>query len=81
MAAMREKGVHTNLCSRRIEQKLRLAVLMLHRVVVPNRYGTIRVPVSGAAIAEKSIIAGIDHNQRTDYQGKGSLQKPLQSML
>ena len=78
---MREKGVHTNLCSRKIEQKLRLAVLMLHRVVVPNRYGTIRVPVSGAAIAENSIIAGIDDSQRTDYQGKGSLQKPLQSML
>jgi hypothetical protein len=49
---MRELGVHTNLCSGRIEQKLRLAVLMLHRVVVPNRYGTIRNPVTGAAIAE-----------------------------
>jgi hypothetical protein len=63
---MREKGAHTNLCSRRIEQKLRLAVLMLHRVVVPNRHGTVRIPVSGAAIAEKSIVAGIDDNQRTD---------------
>ena len=78
---MGEKGVHTNLCSRRIEQKLRLAVLMLHRVVVPNRYGTMRIPLSDATIAEKSIVAGIDENQRTHYQRKGNLQKPLQSML
>ena len=78
---MREKGVHTSLCSGRIEQKLRLAVLMLHRVIVPNRHGTIRILVSGAAIAEKSIIAGIDENQRADCPRKGDLQKPLQSML
>lgn len=49
---MREHGLHTNLCSGRIEQKLRLAVLMLHSVVVPTRCGTIRNPVTGAAIAE-----------------------------
>ena len=78
---MREKGVHTDLCSRRIEQKLRLAVLMLHRVVVLNRYGTIRIPLTGATIAEKSIVAGIDENQRTHYQRKGNLQKALQTML
>jgi hypothetical protein len=81
VAAMREKGVHTSLCSGRIEQKLRLAVLMLYRVVVPNRYGTIWIPVTGAAIAEKSIVACIDENQPTHYQCKGNLQKPLQSML
>ncbi len=62
MAAVREHGVHTNLCSGRIEQKLRLAVLVLHRVVVPNRYGPIRNPVTGAAIAEQSIVAGIHEN-------------------
>ena len=78
---MREKGVHTSLCTGRIEQKLCFAVLMLHRVVVPNRHGAIRIPVSGPAIAEKSIIAGIDENQRADCQRKGNLQKPLQSML
>ena len=49
---MREHGVHTNLCSGRIEEKLCLAVLVLHREVVPNRYGPIRNPVTGAAIAE-----------------------------
>ncbi len=49
---MREHGVHTNLCSGRIEQKLCLAVLVLHRVVVPNRYGPIRNAVTGAAISE-----------------------------
>jgi hypothetical protein len=43
--------VHTNLCSWRREQELRLAVL---NVVVPTHYGTIRNPVTGAAIADKA---------------------------
>ena len=76
---MREQRMHTNLCSGRVEQKLRLAVLMLHRVVMPDRYGSIRIPVAGAAIAEKSIVAGVHENQRRRSQRKGDLQKPLQS--
>ena len=77
---MREHGVGANLCSRRIEQKLRLTVLMLHRVVVPNCHGTIRIPVTRAAIVEKSIVAGIDQNQRRRDRRNGDREKPLQSM-
>lgn len=81
VAGVGQKRVHASLDLRRIENELRLTVFLRDGVIAVDRNLAEGLPVCSYAVAEDSVIDGVNQRRQAQHGRQPDQQQPLQKVF